>query len=68
MGAEIFDSICFGVVAAVDVYSDEVISQDALENAHVVGDDGLGPVLFSLSYVSSIAGALIGRLDVRQGT
>jgi hypothetical protein len=47
VGAEIFDSIRFGIVAAIDVYSDEVISYDAFENAHVVGDDGLGPVRFN---------------------
>jgi hypothetical protein len=44
VGAEILDGVRFGIVAAIDIDSHEVIREDAFENAHVVGDDRLGPV------------------------
>jgi hypothetical protein len=47
-------------MAAVDVHSDEVISEDALENADVIRNGGLGQVRLSLSYIGSIAGVVIG--------
>jgi hypothetical protein len=65
--AVILDGICFGIVAAVDIHPDKVISEDPFENAHVISDDGLGPVRLSLSYVGSVAGLVSGRLDLRQG-
>ena len=61
MSAEILDAIRFGIMAAVDVHSDEVISEDALENADVIRDGGLGQVRLSLSYIGSIAGVVIGQ-------
>ena len=53
-------------MAAVDVHSDEVISEGALENADVIRDGGLGQVRLSLSYIGSIAGVVIG-LHMRPG-
>src|SRR5271167_543396 len=67
VGAEILDGVGFGIVAAVDIHSNEVIGEDAFENAYVVGDDGLGPVRLSLSYVGSVGRVVIGRLDMGQG-
>jgi len=63
----ILDGACFGIVAAVDIDSNEVIGEDAFENADIVGDDGLGPVRLSLSYVGSVGRVVVGRLDLRQG-
>jgi len=67
VGAVILDGVRLGIVAAVYIHSNEVIREDAFENARVIGDDGLGPVRFGLSYVGSVGRVVIARLDMRQG-
>jgi hypothetical protein len=65
--AEVLDCVRLGIVTAIYVHPNEVISKDAFEKAHVISDNGFSPVGLGLSYVGSVAGMITRSLDIRQG-